>query len=122
MRDNVVVIPTKPIKVIVRIMTNVFLTCFQEAHKGDCHTIAYNHGGTTLASGGDDNTVKLWDPRSCNLKAALTGSTQAVMCVAFSPNDEYVLGGSNDNVVRLWSVQQGRLRVRLTLFFLINII
>jgi WD40 repeat protein len=41
------------------------------------------------------------------------GSVQSVMCVAFSPNDEFVLGGSNDNSVRLWAVQYGRVRVTL---------
>jgi WD40 repeat protein len=41
----------------------------------------------------------------------MMGSTQSVMTVAFSPNDEFVLGASNDATVRLWSVQQGRVRV-----------
>jgi len=96
-----IILPTKAVRLI-------------EAHKGECHTISYNLNGSILASGGDDNTVKLWESRACSLKSTLMGSFQSVMDVAFSPNDEFVLGASNDNSVRLWSVQYGRMRHTLT--------
>ncbi|MEU3548677.1 hypothetical protein [Streptomyces longwoodensis] len=42
--------------------------------------------GPTLASAGDDLTVRLWDTAGHRLLATLTGHTGAVRGVAFSPD------------------------------------
>lgn len=55
--------------------------------------------------------IKVWEARSASVRNTLSGAVQSVMCVAFSPNDELILGGSNDNTVRLWNIQYGRVRV-----------
>eukprot|EP01114_Cavostelium_apophysatum_P017663 TRINITY_DN5303_c0_g1_i1.p1 TRINITY_DN5303_c0_g1~~TRINITY_DN5303_c0_g1_i1.p1 ORF type:complete len:550 (+),score=120.92 TRINITY_DN5303_c0_g1_i1:166-1815(+) len=85
-----------------------------EAHKGEVHTIASNLTGSLLATGGSDTFVKLWDGRTGTLRTALSGAVQSVMCVRFSPNEEFVLGTSNEQAVHLWSVVYGRLRDTLT--------
>eukprot|EP01119_Soliformovum_irregulare_P006508 TRINITY_DN1859_c1_g3_i4.p1 TRINITY_DN1859_c1_g3~~TRINITY_DN1859_c1_g3_i4.p1 ORF type:complete len:517 (-),score=137.73 TRINITY_DN1859_c1_g3_i4:185-1735(-) len=85
-----------------------------EAHKGDANSIVFNAYGSIFATGGNDTAVKLWDVRSGTLKSNLMGSVQSVMNVAFSNNDEMVLGASNDNGVRVWSIQQGRVKHTLT--------
>ncbi len=41
-------------------------------------SVAFDPTGQTLASGSDDNTVKLWDPASGKLLRTLEGHTDAV--------------------------------------------
>ena len=58
-----------------------------------------------LASGGYDKTVRLWDVASQKPKGLpLTGHTDFVMSVSFSPDGKLLASGSNDKTVRLWDV------------------
>jgi autophagy-related protein 16 len=66
-----------------------------------------------FATGSNDKIVKLWDSRSGALRSMITGSVQSVMYVAFSSNEELILGTGNDNTTRVWGVEQCRIRVSL---------
>lgn len=61
-----------------------------------------------LASGGDDNVVRLWEIGSGPEVAVLTGHRSAVACVAFSPDGRLLAtaGGADvragDTQIRLW--------------------
>jgi WD40 repeat protein len=58
-----------------------------------------------LATGSYDDTVRLWDITSPDHPSAkLTGHTDTVFSVAFSPDGHTLASVSRDNNVRLWDV------------------
>lgn len=56
----------------------------QIGHTGKVNAVAFSPDGKTLASGGDDRTVKLWDRQTGELKRALIGHGTKVTTIAFS--------------------------------------
>src|SRR6185312_10601247 len=79
-----------------------------EGHQGPVHSVAFDPQGETLASGSDDNTVKLWDAGSGKLLRTLGGHWDWVLSVAFDPQGGTLASGSKDNKVKLWEVRSGK--------------
>ncbi|MEL7236717.1 MAG: WD40 repeat domain-containing protein, partial [Chloroflexota bacterium] len=72
-------------------------------HTDEVTTVAVNH--RLVASGGHDNTVRLWDVKTGEPVATLTGHNDWVRVVQFHPRDEDVLlSAGRDGVVRLWDI------------------
>ena len=57
-----------------------------------------------LASGSDDNTIKLWDARSGKVNSTLSGHSSYVFSVAWNNDGTKLASGSYDKTVRIWSV------------------
>ena len=64
-----------------------------------------------LASGSNDNTIRLWDTVTGVHKQTLTGHTSGVYSVAFSPDGRTLASGSNDNTIRLWQFTDIRVSI-----------
>lgn len=59
-----------------------------------------------LATGSDDNTIKLWNHQGECLKT-LRGHDNWVYSVDFSPNSEILASGSRDKTVKFWNWRTG---------------
>jgi WD40 repeat protein len=60
-----------------------------------------------VASGSDDNTIKLWDAKTGSELQTLKGHSFSVRSVAFSHDSQMVASGSSDNTIRLWDAKSG---------------
>ncbi|WP_327714053.1 helix-turn-helix domain-containing protein [Streptomyces sp. NBC_00490] len=80
---------------------------FRAAKTGTVESLVFNRAGTVLATGADDATVRLWDmSRTGTVRPlrTLTGATDAVLSVSFTPDGRHIAAGSIDRAVRVWAV------------------
>ncbi|MYF91008.1 MAG: T9SS type A sorting domain-containing protein [Gemmatimonadetes bacterium] len=75
-------------------------------HRRDVTSVAFSPDGTLLASGSEDDTVKLWDVATKTNIATLEGHTDYVYSVAFSPDGTLLASGSEDDTVKLWGISE----------------
>ena len=60
--------------------------------------------GKWLASGGADNSIKIWDTSTGRELRALSGHTGSVWSAVFSPDGRRVASGGADKTVRVWDL------------------
>jgi len=82
------------------------VTCLKtlRGHLSRVWTIAFSPDGQMLASGSDDQTIRLWNARDGTCLTVLQGHTSGVTSVRFSPNGQLLATASEDSSIRLWSV------------------
>jgi RNA polymerase sigma factor (sigma-70 family) len=92
-----------------------------KGHNRPVRSVAFTPDGQTLASGGGEGTVKLWDVATGKLRATLKGHTNTVQSVTITADGKTLASGSNDRTVRLWDLatleERATLKGRPTLCF-----
>lgn len=69
-------------------------------HRGPVCSLAYSPDGRTLASGGADRTVRLWERATWQPTALFKGHRTYVHAVAFSPDGRLLAAAAGDLYVR----------------------
>jgi WD40 repeat protein len=83
-------------------------TVLEVDHGAPASAAALSVGGTLLATGGVDRTVRLWRVANGRLLRILTGHVGQVSAVAFSPRGDLVGSASTDGIGRIWNISDGQ--------------
>lgn len=81
---------------------------FDKPHDDTVQSIRFSPDGKTLASGGADRMVHLWDVESGKRQATLEGHTHHVTAVAWGLAGREVASGAADGVVKIWDLKTGK--------------
>ncbi|XP_055601483.1 WD repeat-containing protein 48 homolog isoform X2 [Uranotaenia lowii] len=87
---------------------NTVTTSSITGSKDSIYSLAMNPSGTIIVSGSTENTLRIWDPRTCNKIAKLKGHTENVKALVVSEDGTQVVSGSSDGKIKLWSIGQQR--------------
>jgi WD40 repeat protein len=66
--------------------------------------LAFSPDGRLLASGGEENTMKIWDVATGLPKFSLVGHQNLVYAVAFSPQGDRLVSSSWDVTAKVWDL------------------
>ena len=68
-------------------------------HTSSVRSVSFSPDGQTLASGSDDDTIRLWEVSTGRTVRTLTGHTNSVYSVSFSPDGQTLASGSDDDTI-----------------------
>jgi WD40 repeat protein len=74
------------------------------------YELTFSPDGQSLAAGGNESGLRLFDVATGRQRTALEGPKGVVMSVAFAPDGKTLASGGNDRTVRLWDAGTWQLR------------
>ena len=82
-------------------------TTLLEGFSSAITSASFSQDGTTVATGEEDGTIRLWDPETGTNTAVLRGHPDIVNSVSFSHDGSILAAASGDGSVGLWDPARG---------------
>jgi RNA polymerase sigma factor (sigma-70 family) len=77
-------------------------------HGGRVMAVAVSPDGKTIAAGGVDRLIHLWDAATGKSLRVLRGHTDEISCVRFCLDGKALVSKGHDGMVRVWDVASGK--------------
>ncbi len=76
-----------------------------QGHSAAVKAVAYHPGGEVVVSAGEDEIIRVWNAGTGELVKELKGHTNGILCLAFSPDGQWLATGGydKDKAIRLWN-------------------
>ena len=78
-----------------------------KAQRYKVYCVAFDPTGQRIATGSEDQEIRLWDAATGAPSAVLQGHTGPVYGVAYSPDGRLLASAGGDETVRLWNPRTG---------------
>jgi WD40 repeat protein len=76
-------------------------------HTNQVNSLTFSSDGTSLVSGSNDKTIKLWDMQTGGVVKTFHGHDWRINSVSISVDCTTIASGSEDETIRLWDIQTG---------------
>jgi len=80
-------------------------TAILSGHSDYVRSLVFSPDGTSLVSGSNDKTVKLWDIQTGGVIKTFYGHTHNILSVSIPADFTRIASGSMDHTIRLWNIQ-----------------
>ena len=74
-------------------------------HEGEVYAVAFSPDGRTLVSGGQDGTIRVWNPLDGQLLHLIRAHASCTNDLDFSPDGRTLASASCDGTIKLWDTQ-----------------
>ncbi|MBH0198677.1 MAG: WD40 repeat domain-containing protein [Nitrospira sp.] len=100
-------VPTAPIDFLDHWSRDCREVRTYRGHSHGIWAVAFSPDGLTLASGGAERLVRMWDIETGRLLRSLRGHTNDIRAIVFTPDGQTLATGSEDRTIRLWNGKTG---------------
>jgi len=69
-----------------------------------CLCVCSSHSGRYVATGGTAGVVRLWDLYAFKVISEVTGHSNAINSLKFTPDDKQIISGGSDGSIFIWCV------------------